>query len=42
MGQWHVLGIQPGGSLWGWGYNLGGELGDGTRSNKLVPTRVPF
>lgn len=42
VGTWHVLGIQPGGSLWGWGYNLSGELGDGTRVDKLVPARLPF
>ena len=37
---YHSAGIQPDGSLWCWGLNSDGQLGDGTTTNRLVPTRV--
>ncbi|GAB3428769.1 hypothetical protein [Niabella aquatica] len=36
----HNLGIKSDGSLWAWGYNSYGELGDGTNTNRNVPVRV--
>ena len=29
------------GTVWTWGYNAYGQLGDGTTTNRLVPTQVP-
>jgi alpha-tubulin suppressor-like RCC1 family protein len=34
------FGIKTDGSLWGWGRNDYGNIGDGTIINKVVPTRV--
>jgi alpha-tubulin suppressor-like RCC1 family protein len=36
----HSLAIQGDGSLWAWGRNDTGLLGDGTNTNRAVPTRV--
>ena len=36
----HTVGIRPDGSLWAWGYNMHGQLGDGTTINKHTPTRI--
>jgi alpha-tubulin suppressor-like RCC1 family protein len=37
----HTCGIASGGTLYCWGSNRNGELGDGTRSSRAVPTAVP-
>jgi len=39
-GLWHSLGLMPDGSLWAWGRNTLGQLGDGTTTNRLTPIRV--
>ena len=39
-GNAHSLAVGQDGSLWAWGYNLYGQLGDGTTSTRLSPTRV--
>jgi alpha-tubulin suppressor-like RCC1 family protein len=35
----HSLAIKDGG-VWAWGYNGYGELGDGTRTDRLTPVRI--
>ncbi len=36
----HSLALKKDGSLWAWGYNSRGQLGDGTGENRNQPTRV--
>jgi alpha-tubulin suppressor-like RCC1 family protein len=36
----HSLAIDSTGAAWAWGHNLSGQLGDGTRTDRLVPVRV--
>ena len=35
-----TCGIRTDGSLWCWGYNFYGEVGDGSRTNRLTPTHI--
>ena len=39
-GSRHLAAVRADGSLWAWGYNSYGQLGDGTRTNRNVPVRV--
>ncbi|HRE62513.1 MAG TPA: hypothetical protein PKU77_01920, partial [Ferruginibacter sp.] len=39
-GHLNNLIIKSNGSLWGWGSNSSGELGDGTQVDKLIPSQV--
>ncbi|SHG14147.1 RCC1 domain-containing protein [Chryseobacterium vrystaatense] len=39
-GEKHSLGIKTDGTLWAWGYNSYGQLGDGTRSTKNSPIQI--
>lgn len=41
-GRWHVLGIKEDGSLWAWGINGDGQLGDGTIKNKCTLVRIQW
>jgi alpha-tubulin suppressor-like RCC1 family protein len=34
------LGIKRGGSLWGWGLNNSGQVGDSTTTNRTIPTFI--
>jgi alpha-tubulin suppressor-like RCC1 family protein len=36
----HTLSVRRDGSLWGWGLNMDGELGDGTREERKAPVRI--
>src|SRR6185503_4429963 len=37
----HVVAVKSDGSVWSWGDNAGGQLGDGTRDRRFAPVRVP-
>jgi alpha-tubulin suppressor-like RCC1 family protein len=39
-GFYHSLGIKSDGTLWAWGYNSGGALGDGTTNNTNKPVQI--
>lgn len=39
-GYGHSVALRVDGSLWAWGYNYGGQVGDGTTVNQLSPVRV--
>jgi alpha-tubulin suppressor-like RCC1 family protein len=39
-GAYHTCALQASGNAFCWGYNIGGEIGDGTTGNKRVPTPV--
>ena len=36
----HSLALLSDGTVWGWGFNRNGELGDGTLTNRAVPVQV--
>jgi alpha-tubulin suppressor-like RCC1 family protein len=39
-GQYHIAAIKTDGTLWTWGYNQNGELGDNTRTYKSSPVQT--
>lgn len=39
-GNEHSLAIKANGTLWAWGYNGEGRLGDNTSTDRLVPTQI--
>jgi alpha-tubulin suppressor-like RCC1 family protein len=39
-GGGHTAALRADGTLWAWGFNGQGQLGDGTFENRLVPTRL--
>ena len=39
-GVLHSLAVDENGTAWGWGWNVYGQLGDGTSSSRLTPARV--
>jgi alpha-tubulin suppressor-like RCC1 family protein len=38
--QAHSLALQADGTLWAWGYNVAGQLGDGTTTDRLAPVPI--
>jgi len=36
----HTITIKTDGTLWAWGYNGRGELGDGTTTNRYSPVQI--
>jgi len=36
----HTIALKSDGTLWAWGYNAAGQLGDGTNTNKNTPTQI--
>ena len=36
----HTLAVMSDGSLWAWGSNGIGQLGDGTTEQRLTPTKI--
>ena len=39
-GGYHSLALKPDGTVWAWGYNDNGQLGDRTRSDRSTPVQV--
>ena len=39
-GGYHVLALKDDGTVWAWGYNSSGQLGDGTLVDKNTPVQV--
>src|SRR5471032_1173645 len=39
-GEEHTVALRADGTLWAWGYNFYGQLGDGTTAAKAVPTKI--
>ncbi|MCL1874885.1 MAG: InlB B-repeat-containing protein [Synergistaceae bacterium] len=40
VGIYHTAAIKTDGSLWAWGLNQNGQLGDGTNTDRVTPVRV--
>jgi alpha-tubulin suppressor-like RCC1 family protein len=41
LGDWHTLVIRNDATLWTFGFNNEGQLGDGTQTNRSTPVQVP-
>jgi alpha-tubulin suppressor-like RCC1 family protein len=39
-GGWHSLALKNDGTVWCWGWNADGQIGDGTIIDKTIPTQV--
>lgn len=39
-GGYHTIAIADDGTLWAWGYNSAGALGDGTTTNRIQPVKI--
>ncbi len=39
-GIWHTIALKDDGTVWGWGYNAQGALGNGNTTNQTTPVQV--
>src|ERR1019366_8000856 len=39
-GGYHTLALKSDGTVWAWGYNVAGQLGDGTTTDRNIPIQV--
>jgi len=39
-GQFHTVAVKKDGTIWAWGRNEDGELGNGTNMNSRAPVRI--
>jgi alpha-tubulin suppressor-like RCC1 family protein len=39
-GYYHTLALRADGTVWSWGFNSGGQLGDGTNTHRTTPVAV--
>lgn len=39
-GGWHSMAIKNDGTVWTWGFNTSGQLGDGTKVHRNIPVQV--
>ncbi len=39
-GRHHLIALKPNGTVWTWGYNADGQLGDGTTNDRNTPVQV--
>ncbi len=39
-GKYHTIALKLDGTVWAWGYNFNGQLGDGTQYNRCTPVQV--
>lgn len=40
-GGWHSVALKQDGTVWCWGWNADGQLGDNTNTDRTIPTQVP-
>lgn len=40
LGDYYNVTLKPDGTVWSWGYNASGRLGDGTATNRKTPVQV--
>lgn len=40
-GAYHGLALKPDGTVWAWGGNWSGQLGDGTNNDRYIPAQIP-
>ena len=39
-GHWHSFAVENDGTVWAWGNNWAGQLGDGTTKDRLTPIQI--